>query len=83
MPLILNKLGLEICKGSECTRVTQGSEYEWIWMNNSWICLIMPKYAWIYLNIFFIYIFKFVFFKWSYWVKRKDYTSASFQKGHK
>ena len=30
-------------------RITQGSEYAWICLNNSWICLVTPEYAWIYL----------------------------------
>ena len=28
--------------GSKYARVTQGFEYPWICLNNSWICLIMP-----------------------------------------
>ena len=39
------------CKGSEDSEhacATQGSEYVWICLKSSWICLIMPQYVWIY-----------------------------------
>ena len=32
-------------------RVTQGSEYAWISLKNSWICLIMPEHAGICVNM--------------------------------
>ena len=31
--------------------VTQGPEYAWIFLNNSWIYLNMPKFAWLCLNL--------------------------------
>ena len=40
-----------IFQGSENARVTLDSEYFWICLNYSWICLIMLEYAWICLNI--------------------------------
>ena len=45
-----------IFQGSVYVRFTQGSEYAWIYLNNSWICLIIPEYAWIYLNNSWIYL---------------------------
>ena len=31
--------------------VTQSPEYDWVFLNNSWICLNMSKCAWICLNL--------------------------------
>ena len=65
---VLNIPGLWICQGSEYSsgteyvrtldiswfyaRVTHGSKFAWICLNNSWICLIMSEFAWICLNGF-------------------------------
>ena len=38
-------------ESSENARVTQCSDYVWICLSNSWIYMIMPEYAWIFLNI--------------------------------
>ena len=43
----LNIPGFRIYQGSKYVRVTHGSEYAWISLNNSWIYLIMPEYVWI------------------------------------
>ena len=52
---------VRILDSSEYASVTKGSEYAWIclnnsWicLNNSWICLIMPEYAQISLNGFWL-----------------------------
>ena len=42
--LVLDMPDLWIYQGFEYARVTHGSEYV---LNNSWICPIMPEYAWI------------------------------------
>ena len=41
----LNKSEFWTCQGSEYTRVTQASEYVWIFLGNSWICMIISEYA--------------------------------------
>ena len=57
MPLVVSMVGFWIClwfsiyQGSKYARFTQGPEYTWICLNNSWICLIMLGYVWICLNI--------------------------------
>ena len=45
MPRVLNMSGLwtSIYQGSEYARFTRGSEYAWISLNNSWICLILSE----------------------------------------
>ena len=50
MLLVLNISGLLIYHGSEYTRVTQGFEYDWIDLNNSWVCLILPECTQIRMN---------------------------------
>ena len=49
---VLNIPGLWKCYVSKYARVTQGFEYAWICLNNSWICLIMSKCPYICLNGF-------------------------------
>ena len=44
--LVLNMPGFWIYHCSKYTRVTQGSEYTWIFLNISWIYLIVPKFVW-------------------------------------
>ena len=51
MLLVLNMSECWIYHGFKYTRVTQGSEYVCIWLSNSWICLIMPEYAGICVNM--------------------------------
>ena len=51
--------GLWIYHGSKYVRITQGSEYALICLNNFWICLIMLECASISLNGF---CFKFTHF---------------------
>ena len=51
MPRVLSMQEFWIDKGSEYASVIQGSEYVWICLNNSWICLKMPEDAAIYVNI--------------------------------
>ena len=34
---VLNIPGFRICQISACVSITQGSEYDWIWLNNAWI----------------------------------------------
>ena len=52
MLLVLNMLGFWIHDSFKYVRVTQGSKYAWICLNNSWICLIIrqcvnvPKFVW-------------------------------------
>ena len=48
---VLNIPGFWIHQGFEYSRVTQGSEHAWIFLNNSWIYLIMPQYAWLFVNM--------------------------------
>ena len=45
MLLVLNMSGFWIYHSFKYVRVTQGSKYAWICLNNSWICLIMPECA--------------------------------------
>ena len=51
MLLVLSMSGYWIYHGFKYTRFTQGSEYAWIWLSNSWICYIMPEYAGICMNM--------------------------------
>ena len=46
----LNMSGFWIYHGSKYARVTQGFEYAWIRLNNSWIWLIMPECPKIFLD---------------------------------
>ena len=39
--------GSEYASGSEDPTVTQGSEYVWVCLKNSWVTLNMPEYAWL------------------------------------
>ena len=53
MPLVVSMIGFWIClwfsryQCSEYARFTQGPEYAWICLKNSWICLIMPGSVWV------------------------------------
>ena len=49
----LSILGFWICQGytMEIIHGYTGPEYAWVFLNNSWICLNMPKWTWICLNL--------------------------------
>ena len=51
VPLVLNMAEFRVYQGCEYDRVTQGSEYARIYLNNFWRSLIVPKYVWICVNI--------------------------------
>ena len=50
--LVLNMSGSWIYHKFKYVRVRQVSQYAWICLNNSWICLFMPECAWVCLNGF-------------------------------
>ena len=61
MLLVLNMSGFWIYHGSKDAIVTQGFEYAWMCLNNSWICLIIPMFLnlseWL---LFYIYLVSFL-----------------------
>ena len=51
MALVLYISGFWICQFSECTRVLNVPEYPWIIPKYAWLCLNLCEYAWIYQNM--------------------------------